>query len=113
MPPPESCNTAHHFDLAVEPLRDASGTFLGLTSSAIDTTPWKYLIAKLEEALDQVQLLSGLLPTCAACKKIHDDEGNWHQMESYISQHSQAKFTHGMCPACGKQYYGELWPQTS
>jgi hypothetical protein len=100
-------------DLVVEPFRDARGTLLGVTCCAIDTTPWKYLIAKQNEALDQVQLLSGLLPTCAACKKIHDDEGNWHQMESYISQHSQAKFTHGMCPACGKQYYGELWPQTS
>ena len=36
-----------------------------------------------------------------------------HQIESYISKHSQAKFSHGMCPACGKQYYGELWPETS
>jgi PAS domain S-box-containing protein len=63
-----------------------------------------------DAALERVQLLSGLLPICAACKKIRDDEGNWHQVESYISQHSQAKFSHGMCPACGKQYYGELWP---
>jgi hypothetical protein len=70
-------------------------------------------LAERDAALERVQLLSGLLPICAACKKIRDDEGNWHEMESYISQHSQAKFSHGMCPACGKQYYGELWPQTS
>ena len=70
-------------------------------------------LEECDAALERVQLLSGLLPICAACKKIRDDEGNWHQVESYISQHSQAKFSHGMCPACGKQYYGELWPETS
>jgi hypothetical protein len=100
-------------DLVVEPFHDARGTLLGVTCCAIDTTPWKYLIAKLKEAPDQVQSLTGLLFTCASCKKICDEEGNWLQMESYISQHSQAKFTHGMCPVCGKQYYGELWPETS
>jgi PAS domain S-box-containing protein len=67
-------------------------------------------LAERDAALERVQLLSGLLPICAACKKIRDDEGNWHQIESYIANHSQAKFSHGMCPACGRQYYGELWP---
>ena len=70
-------------------------------------------LAERDAALERVRLLSGLLPICAGCKKIRDDEGNWQQIESYISQHSQAKFSHGMCPACGKQYYGELWLQTS
>ena len=70
-------------------------------------------LAERDAALERVRLLSGLLPICAGCKKIRDDEGNWQQIESYISQHSQAKFSHGMCPACGKQYYGELWPETS
>jgi PAS domain S-box-containing protein len=70
-------------------------------------------LAERDTALERVQLLSGLLPTCAACRKIRDDEGNWHEMESYISKHSQAKFSHGMCPDCGKQYYGELWPETA
>jgi PAS domain S-box-containing protein len=60
-------------------------------------------LAERNAALDRVQLLSGLLPICAWCKKIRDDEGNWRQMESYISQHSQAKFSHGMCPDCAKQ----------
>jgi PAS domain S-box-containing protein len=70
-------------------------------------------LAERNAALERVRLLSGLLPICAACKKIQDDEGNWQQIESYISRHSQAKFSHGMCPDCGKQYYGELWPPTS
>lgn len=70
-------------------------------------------LAERDAALDRVRLLSGLLPICAACKRIRDDEGNWRQIESYISQHSQAKFSHGMCPDCGLQFYGTLWPQTS
>jgi PAS domain S-box-containing protein len=68
-------------------------------------------LAERDAALERVRLLSGLLPICAACKKIRNDDGDWQQLESYISQHSQAKFSHGMCPECGKQYYGELWPE--
>jgi PAS domain S-box-containing protein len=100
-----------HFDLVVEPFRDAQGTLLGLTSSAIDTTPWKYLIAKLKEALDQVQLLSGLLPICASCKRIKDKREVWQPLEVYIQAHSEAKFTHGVCPDCLRKLYPEYCPQ--
>ena len=69
----------HYFDLVVEPLRDAQGTLLGLTCSATDITPTKKslleresLIAKLQEALEEVKLLSGLLSICASCKKNHE-----------------------------------------
>jgi PAS domain S-box-containing protein len=96
-----------HFDLAVEPFRDARGTLLGLTSSAIDTTPWNYLIAKLKEALDQVQLLSGLLPICASCKNIKDEGEVWQPLEVYIQAHSEAKFSHGVCPDCLRKLYPE------
>jgi PAS domain S-box-containing protein len=99
----------HHFDLAVEPLRDTSGTLLGLTSSAIDTSPWKHLIAKLKEALDRVQLLSGLLPICASCKKIKDERDIWQPLEVYIQDHSEAKFTHGVCPDCLRKLYPEYY----
>jgi len=97
------------FDLAVEPFRDARGTLLGLTSSAIDTTPWKYLIAKLKEALDQVQLLSGLLPICASCKRIKDERKVWQPLEVYIQAHSEAKFSHGVCPDCLRKLYPEYY----
>jgi len=56
----------------------------------------------LEEALAQVKQLSGLLPICASCKKIRDESGAWNPMESYISGHSEANFTHGVCPECAK-----------
>jgi PAS domain S-box-containing protein len=65
-------------------------------------------LAERDAALENVRVLSGLLPICAACKKIRDDAGEWQQMEAYISGHSQAKFSHGLCPDCARQYYEEL-----
>ena len=55
---------------------------------------------ELQAALAQVKTLRGLLPICATCKRIRDDQGYWHQVESYIRQHSGAEFTHGLCPTC-------------
>jgi len=59
-------------------------------------------------ALENVRLLSGLLPICAGCKKIRDNRGAWQQMESYISHHSQATFSHSLCPDCARFYYSEV-----
>lgn len=67
------------------------------------------LIAELQEALAKVKTLSGFLPICASCKKIRDDEGYWHQIESYIRDHSEAEFSHSICPACAKKLYPELY----
>ncbi|MEK6743449.1 MAG: response regulator [Nitrospirota bacterium] len=66
------------------------------------------LVHELQEALARVKTLSGMLPICASCKKIRDDKGYWSQIESYISRHSDAEFTHGMCPDCEKKAYEEL-----
>jgi len=60
---------------------------------------------KLRESLANIKTLSGLLPICAGCKKIRDDKGYWNQIETYISRHSQAEFSHGLCPNCIKKYY--------
>ena len=59
-------------------------------------------------ALAQVKTLSGLLPICAGCKKIRDGQNYWHQVETYIAMHTDAQFTHGICPACAKKYFPEL-----
>ena len=64
---------------------------------------------RLEVALSQIRTLSGLLPICAKCKKIRDDQGYWNQIETYIHDHSDAKFSHGICPECCKKLYPELW----
>jgi PAS domain S-box-containing protein len=63
------------------------------------------LIQELEQALASVKSLSGLLPICASCKKIRDDQGYWEQVEEYISSHSEAIFTHGLCPECFHKLY--------
>jgi len=66
------------------------------------------LILKLQKALTEVKQLSGLLPICASCKKIRDDKGYWGQIESYISDHSEAEFSHGICPDCMKKLYPDF-----
>ena len=65
------------------------------------------LISELRQALTRVKQLSGLLPMCASCKKIRDDKGYWNQLEAYISDHSEADFSHGICPECAKKLYPE------
>ena len=66
------------------------------------------LIAKLQDALNNVKRLSGLLPICSSCKKIRNDNGYWKQIEGYIAEHSDAVFTHGLCPDCVKKLYPKL-----
>ncbi len=66
------------------------------------------LIKKLEEALATIKTLSGMLPICAGCKKIRDDQGYWEEVELYVKKHSTAEFTHGICPACCKKLYGDI-----
>ena len=64
---------------------------------------------KSETALAEVKELKGLLPICSNCKKIRDDSGYWNQIESYISTHSHAEFTHGICPDCARKLYPEMF----
>jgi PAS domain S-box-containing protein len=66
------------------------------------------LIVELKEAMDNIKTLKGLMPICSSCKKIRDDKGYWHQVESYIRDHTDAEFTHGLCPDCAKKYFAEL-----
>lgn len=63
---------------------------------------------RLEQALSQIRTLRGLLPICASCKKIRDDTGYWNQIETYIHAHSEATFSHGICPECMKKLYPGL-----
>lgn len=67
------------------------------------------LIRELQNALSEVKMLRGFLPICAACKKIRDDKGYWNQIEAYISAHSDAQFSHGLCPECAKRLYPDLY----
>lgn len=68
---------------------------------------WK----ELQKALARMKILQGLLPICASCKKIRNDEGYWERLETYIEDHSEADFTHGICPECVKKLYGLTPPE--
>jgi hypothetical protein len=69
------------------------------------------LIAELQDAVIKIKTLGGLLPICSNCKKIRDDKGYWKQIESYIRDHSEAEFTHSMCPKCAKKLYPEFFQE--
>ncbi len=100
--------------------KDLSGILLSYDGVVKDITGRKRaegerdkLIVELQDALAKVKHLSGLLPICASCKKIRDDKGYWNQIETYISEHSEALFSHAICPECGKklypEYYDKVW----
>jgi hypothetical protein len=65
------------------------------------------LIAELTDALAQIKTLKGLLPICSSCKKIRDDMGYWNTLELYIMEHTDAEFTHGICPDCIRKFFPE------
>lgn len=102
------------------PLRDRSGKIIGLVGICRDITELKHkelalkvmvadqekLVADLQEALNHVKTLHGLLPICSFCHKIRNSEGKWERLESYVSSHTEADFTHGFCPECAEKNYG-------
>lgn len=95
------------FDRGVPYYHD-DGEFAGYIGSCVDVTGR----IEAEEALrraqeEEIDKLKGLLPICCNCKKIKDDQGCWHQVEVYIANRSSVDFTHGICPECTKQLYGE------
>ena len=68
----------------------------------------KRLLDELQAALDRIKVLKGLIPICASCKKIRDDEGYWNEVEAYLLKHADAKFSHGICPDCFQKLYPEF-----
>ena len=97
--------------VGLSPIRNAVGRIIGSSMIARDIGDRKrqeqqnqQLIGELREALTKVKALSGMLPICASCKKIRDDHGYWTQVELFVMAHSQAEFTHGICPECEAQY---------
>jgi len=67
----------------------------------------KDVIIKLQKAFEEIKTLRGIVPICANCKKIRDDKGYWEQVENYVSKHSEAIFSHSICPDCMKSLYPE------
>ncbi len=101
--------------LRADVIREKTGHILGFIFICSDRTQHKQaekerekLINELQEALARVKTLRGLLPICSSCKMIRDDKGYWKQLESYIRDHTEAEFTHSMCPQCAEKAYAEL-----
>jgi len=94
------------------PIVGDDGTVTAVEGVARDITESKRtagdrerLISELQAALAEIRTLQGIIPICASCKKVRDDEGAWQQVESYIATHSNAQFSHGICPDCFHQHY--------
>jgi sigma-B regulation protein RsbU (phosphoserine phosphatase) len=94
----------------------------GFEAGAVDyvTKPFRipellarvHVQAELRRVQREIRTLRGILPTCAHCKKIRDEKGIWHSIESYISQHSEAHFSHGICPDCISIYFPDAHADT-
>jgi len=104
-----------YIEISASPVKDEKGRVFQVIHVARDITDRKKaeeerekLIQELQKALAEVKTLSGLIPICASCKKIRDDKGYWNQIESYIRDHSEAEFSHGICPECMKKLYPDL-----
>jgi DNA-binding response OmpR family regulator len=109
-------NGTSTFEVTTSSLRDAAGEIIAVIEVARNIDQRKkmeqereILINDLQEALANIKTLSGLLPICASCKKIRDDSGYWNQIETYIKNHSDATFTHGICPDCMQKLYPEVY----
>ena len=99
----------------VKPIHNESGAVQTVICTSKNITKRKLAELALADerdnllkALKEIKTLSGLLPICATCKKIRDDKGYWNQIESYISAHSKAEFSHGICPECADKMYSDL-----
>lgn len=68
----------------------------------------KEVISKLQKALDEIRTLRGIVPICSSCKKIRNDKGYWEQVEAYVSKHTEAQFSHSICPDCVQKLYPEF-----
>ncbi len=85
------------------------GLWSGARGLRVKEKEKELLIQELRESLAEIRTLSGLIPICASCKKIRDDKGYWNQIELYISDRSDAQFSHGICPECARKLHPEIY----
>jgi PAS domain S-box-containing protein len=107
--------TTFHVEVSSSNVTNSSGNIVGRMASFVDISDRKRtererenLVSRLQLAIAKIKTLRGLVPICASCKKIRDDRGFWHQLEVYIRDHSDAEFSHSVCPGCAKELYPDL-----
>ncbi|MHB8881633.1 MAG: chemotaxis protein CheB [Thermodesulfovibrionales bacterium] len=100
------------YSMTIRPYKTVDNRIEGVLMTLVDINELKLLVTErerliheLQDSLAKVKQLSGMLPICASCKKIRDDKGYWSQVETYVSNHSEAVFTSGICPDCEKKAY--------
>jgi hypothetical protein len=104
-------DTVHHPEI---PYFDAEHVVTGGVVALVGATLLVLLevyVRRLERALDNVKTLEGMLPICASCKKIRTPDNQWHVIEKYIKERTDATFTHGMCPECAQEMYGQTFEE--
>jgi PAS domain S-box-containing protein len=111
-------NASKDFEVHGYPIFDETGNLAQVIEYCVDISERKRaaqeretLITDLQRALQEVRTLSGMLPICSSCKKIRDDKGYWNNLEMYISEHSEAEFSHGLCPDCAQRLYPKYFPK--
>ena len=102
-------------EISASNVTSASGKLVGRMASFTDITKRRQiemdrenLITKLQDALKRIKTLRGIIPICASCKKIRDDAGYWDQLELFVKKHTEAEFSHLICPECAEKLYPEL-----
>lgn len=111
-----SDGTTQDVEVHCFPVFDDRGKILQVIEYCIDISDRKKTVAErekliweLQDALREVKMLSGLLPICSSCKRIKDEQGGWSNLEHYISEHSEAEFSHGICPECAQRLYPDYY----
>ena len=105
----------HTFITSKFPLHGENGAISAVAGFCTDITKRKQaevaneaLIEKLQKAIEEIKSLQGILPICMHCKQIRDDKGFWHRVETYIEKHSEAAFSHGICPDCLNEFHPNI-----
>ena len=112
---PDAQGNKRNIEVHGYPIFDDQGQVVQIIEYGLDITERRLfeeerdqLIVDLQRALKEVKTLSGLLPICAWCKKIRDDKGYWNQLESYMGKHTEAQFSHSICPDCMQAHFPDL-----
>ena len=95
------------YNFIIDPIIE-NDEIVGAVHLFTDITELKNTINELQKALDEINVLSGLIPICTSCKKIRNDAGYWERVEEYFTKHSNILFSHGLCPECAKKLYPDF-----